>query len=118
LVVLAVPVSVYADGPYIYLSYEKNLTEQKFKQLTELFGTEFINGKGLYPMLKLSSDVTQPMERELGKYNLDVGDVFYFTWVHNYNGIMVLLRIKNVNRNGTFSYDFKAWSGPSWSFLF
>jgi hypothetical protein len=115
LVVLTVTDYIYADEPGFTLSYQRKLTEQQFKQIAAVFKPPY---NGFRQISKLSRDVTQPMESELGKYNLEIDDTFLFTWAYNYIAFMIILRIKNVNKNGTFSYDFYAWEGPAMSILF
>jgi hypothetical protein len=109
LVVLVVPVSVYADNTYVVaFDYQGNFTEQNFQKN---FSTTTVDGGR--QISKLPRDVTQAMEKELAKYSLDVGDVFRFGCI-DISSILptafyVCFRITSVNRNGTYTYNYYAW---------
>jgi len=76
-----------------------------------LVNNSALNNRG-YPISKLPLEVSRAMHREINSYDLDVGDCFTFACGYDWTTpktIIVILRITNLNRDGTYSYNFYAW---------
>ena len=107
--------------PNVRTQYMMKMPEQVFRELGNEDQNAVFRKWGsphrVHQITKLPREVTQAMHKALESYNLEVGDVFWFGCGYDDRTprtIAVFLRITQVNRDGTYSYNFYAWQviGP------
>jgi hypothetical protein len=101
------------------LDYRGSFSEARFNQLAP----QEIDGiRKLYPSVrrisKVSKDVIDVLNDELGRYDLDVGDVFAFVVLNDPtggSGYAMALRITGT-RGGGSTYSYYAWAFNNYSY--
>ena len=92
--------------PNIELQYMGNCSAAQFANVGNF------KEDGFHEIAKLPKEVSQAMLKELESYDLDIGDWFTFSCgkvEYTPKEIRVVLRISEINTNGTYTYNFYAW---------